>query len=272
MSEIKTTLKRLKTGKSPGYDAIPAEMLKFSSPHIIAALHKLYNHVMEKGEYPEIWNINAITPVHKKDDSLNPNNYRGISTNSAIGKIFSMILNDRINQYLHDNDIIHKNQAGFRKKHRTTDYILTLHTMVKKYQSMNKPLYCSFIDLKKCFDTVWRSGLLYKLQANCLNGRLYNIIKSMYNNIKFYVKLDDKMTPAFQTDNGVKQGCPLSPTLFSLFINDLVELLDSTAIDQPVLDGLTISSLLFADDIVITSTSKEGLQSSINHLHDYTNK
>nr|XP_006824602.1 PREDICTED: RNA-directed DNA polymerase from mobile element jockey-like [Saccoglossus kowalevskii] len=182
-----------------------------------------------------------------------------------------MILNDRINQYLHDNDIIHKNQAGFRKKHRT-DHILTLHTMVKKYHSMNKPLYCSFIDLKKCFDTVWRSGLLYKLQANCINGRLYNIIKSMYNNIKFYVELDDKMTPAFQTDNGVKQGCPLSPTLFSLFINDLVELLDSTAIDQPVLDGLTISSLLFADDIVITSTSKEGLQSSINHLHDYTNK
>ena len=73
----------------------------------------------------------------------------------------------------------------------------------------------------KAFDTVWRDGLWYKMLLNNINGKMYNIIQNMYNNITSCIVYNNAVSDYFACDNGVRQGENLSPFLFSLFLNDL---------------------------------------------------
>ena len=93
---------------------------------------------MTSGKYPTRWLAGYIIPIFKKGDALDPNNYRGITINSSIGKLFNMILNERITKSFTSRNIISKYQIGFKKDCRTTDHITVLDTLVKKYTSKGK--------------------------------------------------------------------------------------------------------------------------------------
>ncbi|XP_077862562.1 uncharacterized protein LOC144344539, partial [Saccoglossus kowalevskii] len=255
LQEIIHATRKLKNNKATGPDGIPGELLKYSNKIVKQALQQMYNHILETGIYPQSWNTNVITPVHKTGDKMDVNNYRGISVSNIIAKIFSSIINKRISSYLESNFTIHPKKAGFRNKHRTTDHILTLHTINKKYQLRKEKIFCCFVDLRKCVDTVWRTALQYKLLKNNINGQVYNIMKMMYKNMDFVIKLGDVITPHFKIDNGVKQGCPLSPTLFNIFMNDFIEGLSNIEMPAPDLDGKHINCLQYADDIALLSTT-----------------
>lgn len=78
---------------------------------------------------------------------------------SCLGKVFTSILNKRLTDYVESNDILHNNQAGFRKGFSTSDNLFILHQIIQNLTNNKKKLFCSFIDLKQAFDTVWRNGL-----------------------------------------------------------------------------------------------------------------
>jgi hypothetical protein len=113
------------------------------------------------------------------------------------------------------------------------------------------------VDLKKAFDTVNRQALLLKLKLNVCNiiGHFLNIIEDMYNDVSFSIKLANGVTQPFQTSVGVKQGCVLNTTFFSVYMNDLVEHFNLVC-DPVSINGKYISCLLYADDIVLMSVSK----------------
>jgi hypothetical protein len=105
-------------------------------------------------------------PIYKnKGDPGNPDSYRGITLVSSVGKVFTSILNSRLTKYADLVDKIPNAQAGFRKGYSTTDYIFCLHVLIDIYIYIYvvwEKLYCTFIDFKKAFDTVWRLGLWQK--------------------------------------------------------------------------------------------------------------
>ena len=86
-------------------------------------LLKLFNAVFTSGIYPSKWSESFVCPVFKADDPNNPVNYRGIAINNSIGKLFNLVLCNRFDLFLADNDIIHETQIGFSKKARTSDHI-----------------------------------------------------------------------------------------------------------------------------------------------------
>ena len=94
VEEIETSLKKLKNGKASGLDTITNEALKASPPSLKNALVKLFNECLDKGIYP--WNRTVISPLHKKGDINNPDNYRAIAVGSNMGKLFSSILLQRL--------------------------------------------------------------------------------------------------------------------------------------------------------------------------------
>ena len=98
------------------------------------------------------------------------NNYRAITLNSCLGKMFCTILNQRLNPLLESENIFCKEQAGFRTNHRTTDHIFILKKIVRTYVSQNKHLYTCFVDFSKAFDSIWRKGLIEKLTKLGING------------------------------------------------------------------------------------------------------
>ena len=124
-----------------------------------------------------------------------------------------------------------------------------------------------FVDFRKAFDSVWHDGLLNKLLQLNVGGCFYSLIKSLYSNSSCTIKIGQNQTKSFQYARGVRQDCILSPLLFNLYINDLPFSFQHTLSDPFVLqNGEKLNSLLYADDLIILSRSKTGLQNCLNAL------
>ena len=161
-----------------------------------------------------------------------PLNYRGISLISCVSKIYSGVLNNRINSYTDMIGIMAEEQNGFRKGRSCEDHIFTLSTIIKNRLDSSKCTFACFIDMQKAFDWVDRDLLFYKLISYNITGKIYWAIKSMYVNTQSCLQLNKIFTDWFSVLNGVKQGDDFSPTLFTLFINDLVNELNSLIWDS----------------------------------------
>ena len=206
-------------------------------------------------------------PIHKKGSIHDPNNYRGITVSSALGKLFNTILNNRLTQFLNENGAMCENQIGFKKKCRTSDHMFVLKNIMDLYKKNKKELYICFVDFAKCFDTIWHAGLFYKLKSLGTASRFYNVIRNMYNNISLHVRIDSLLTPAFRSLVGVRQGDNLSPTLFNIFVNDLPKHLENCS--PAKFHDLQIHCLMYADDLIILSDNKEGIHNALDKLFIY---
>ena len=127
-------------------------------------------------------------------------------------------------------------------------------------------LYTSFVDFKAAYDSVWREALFYKLHKIGIDGHILHIIKSMYQNTTSCVKIQHLGTTVpFEVNLGLKQGCTLSPTLFLIFINDIVK-------DISCNETRFNDILMFADDITFNATTPEILQTMMDKLSVYSAK
>ena len=133
-------------------------------------------------------------------------------------------------------------------------------------------LFSAFIDFKKAFDFVVRDVLWYKLIQMGVRGKILNIIQSMYNNIKSRVKFDNIVSEEFSSFLGVRQGECLSPFLFSMYLNDIENVLIQKGTEGFDIGMLKLYLLLYADDIVIFAETSEGLQYGLDNLAEYCKK
>ena len=109
------------------------KMLKFGVNILVPALTKLFNLVLESGISPCDWNTSYQVPLYKKGDPLKCDNNRGISITSCLGKVFTNLIADQIEQFLSHHNKLSIYQAAFRKKHETNDHIYTLQSLITKY-------------------------------------------------------------------------------------------------------------------------------------------
>ena len=164
---------KLKNGKASGLDSISNEMIKsFLKCHSDSFVN-LFNKLLIFGYFPQCWNDGYISPIYKSGETTDPNNYRGITINSCLGKFFTLLLNSRSTNFLDSNNIIKPNQIGFRKSFRTADRIFVLKTILDSYFKDKKKLYVCFVDFKKASDSVWRNGHFFKL-INCGISKTFN--------------------------------------------------------------------------------------------------
>ena len=159
--------------------------MKNSTPELTQIYCKIFNIVLYTGIIPENWTIGIIKPVYKnKGDTMEPENFRGITLMSCLGKLFTSTINFRLTFFANEILLISKNQAGFRKGHSTIDNLFELHSLISLYQSFGNKLYCTFVDFHKAFDTVWRSGLWKKIQNSRIKEKIFTVFFNMYDNIK----------------------------------------------------------------------------------------
>ena len=155
-------------------------------------------------------------PIFKKGDTNEPSNYRGITLLSTLGKLFTRILNTRLNDWAEKYNIYIEAQAGFRQNMSTTDNVFILNSLISHVLNKNEKLYCAFVDFTKAFDFVVRDVLWYKLMKIGVRGKMLDIIRSMYTNVKSQVKHNNIISDAFFSNIGVRQGECLSLFLFSI--------------------------------------------------------
>ena len=186
--------------------------------------------------------------------------------------MFTLIINRRFTEYIESNNLIKPHQIRFRQGYRIADHAFVLNTILNSYFKKGKRVYACFVDFSKAYDTVWRNGLLYKLINNGLSYKFTSLIKSMYEDIKMAVKLPGGLTPFFESVVGLRQGCNISPMLFNVYVNDLIEELQNDDCDPVIINNCSISCLMYADDLLILSESWEGLTTSLNKLDTFSNK
>ena len=203
-SEIKRVINGLKARKTPGIDGIQNELL--SNDNCLPILSSLFNKCFESGKIPSIWLKAIVVPIPKgaEKDPHVPLNYRGISLISCVSKIYSAVLNNRINSYTDMIGIIAEEQNGFRRGRSCEDHIFTLTSMIQNRLNASKDTFACFIDMKKAFDWVDRDLLFFKLLNYNITGKIYWAIKSLYTNTKSCIQLHQTLTDWFSVSNGVK--------------------------------------------------------------------
>ena len=271
-AEMEVGIKMLKRGKSSGSDVVSNEIIKSAKDSIGGILVSLFNKILELKYFPSLWSLGLIVPIHKGGELDDPNNYRGITLNSCLSKLFTYVLNMRLNNYCEDNELMDDNQIGFRRGFRTADHVFTLKTLIDKSFANKKKLYTCFVDFKKAYDTVWRNGLFFKMLKAKISPGFVQLLRDMYSKLRSCVQIQGGISPVFDSLIGLKQGCNLSPILFNLFINSLIHHINRANPDSPMLDNIQVSCLLYADDLVILSETKEGLQKSLDALNHYIKK
>ena len=187
--------------------------------------------------------------------------------------MYGIILLNRLEKRLEEGNIkISPNQAGFRKKYRTSDHIFVLTTIVTKIVKINKNrLYVAFIDFQKAYDSINRRLLLQKLKDWNIEGLFYENIKAMYQAVFYNVKVRGGFLDPISSVRGVMQGDVLSPCLFNIFIDDIKYIFDESC-DPINLLGPDISHLLYADDLILMATSEKGLNNCLSRLFDFCKK
>ena len=151
-------------------------------------------------------------------------------------------------------------QFGFRTHRSTVDCVFMLLAAVRRAKKKGYCISVAFCDIAKAYDSVNRELLYLKLDSIGFGGRVKSLIQSMYYNDCVQIKVNGGLSPPLWFTKGVNQGCVLSPMLFSLYISGLGRILHSLqeGID---FDGVVISALFFADDLVLISrTKKRGLE------------
>ena len=221
-----------------------------------------------KPYYPATSTLN-LWHVFKTGDSSQPENYRGITITSNVGKLFNLVLNSRLDKFLEENKLIDKSQIGFTKNARTQDHMFVLKTVIDKYiNKAGDKLYACFVDFKKAFSSVIHPGMKLKLKKFNISGKFYDVINNMYSRTKVCVRIGDIHSNFIKSEIGVRRGDVLSPNFFKIFVNDLPSYL-SECPDPVNVNDNHLQSLIYAAGIVLLSTSSKGLQQRLDGLYRF---
>ena len=138
----------------------------------------LFNKILDLEYFPSVWAIGNVVPVFKKGDKSDANNYRGITIISCLGKLFTKIMNNRINRFVEEKNILSDVQYGFRKDRSTIDCLFIVKGLIDIMFSKGLKLYVCFIDYEKAYDLIDRACLFHKLMKEGLSSKCINLFKT----------------------------------------------------------------------------------------------
>ena len=239
--ELFNVIDNLPKHKSPGVGYIPAWALKDSKLSIGTHLQFFVNECINKNTFPNILKTAHVTPVYKKGDRLEPENYRPISVTPTLAKIFERLL-EQLTRHLTLNGLTNKNQFGFQKQKSCLDTIISLTEKINQCVDETEIVVTLFLDLAKAFNSISIDVFMNKIKRYGIGENARILLNSFLCDRKEFVKNGTAKSDWVVINHGVPQGTVLGPLIFILYVNDFSEAV-STNCDV----------LQFADDTAILS-------------------
>ena len=262
VSDVKLVISKLKSGKQGG------EEEKLSSNHFIHASTKLsvilsvlYKLMLVHGVSPPGMSAGTMVPIPKnKNASVSDgNNYRSITLGSVICKIFDLIVLTKERQKLDTSEL----QFGYKEHSSTVQCSFTLLETISYYNTRGSDVNILLLDATKAFDKVHYGKLFSLLIERRVSPIVLRLLFQMYTQQKIHVKWSDALSDEFPVSNGVKQGGILSPVLFAVYMDVLINRLRSSGLGCHV-GNKWIGCLAYADDVALLCPSKAGLQKMLD--------
>ena len=225
--DVEDVLKLLNVSKSSGSDLISPRLLKEGAPVLSTHLANLFNKSIETSAFPSQWKLANVIPVHKKGDRTDASNYRPISLLSCLGKVFEKCVFKHMYNFLNTYNKITPVQSGFTPGDSAVYQLIDLYDTFCRALDDGKEVRVVFCDISEAFDRVWHRGLLFKLRRMGICGPLLNWFQSYLNNRLQRVALEGCVSDYREIKAGVPQGSILGPILFLIYINDIVNDINS---------------------------------------------
>ena len=259
-------LHKLKHGKSDPLFSFNSDCLLNSGKELLAHVTELFKWFLRTGKIPSFLLLCTIVPIVKDNlgDITSSDNYRAIAIGSLLLKWFDWLVIILEGNKLTTDEL----QFGFQANSSTSMCTWAIHTVIDYYNRHGRPVYACSMDLSKAFDLVAWCKLFPELQARGISPLILRCLINIYSKQMCNVRWGNKVSQSFYVCNGVRQGAVSSPILFCVYINNLiVKLRNSTVGCQ--LNGIYLGIWVYADDIVLLSPSREGLQFMTSLCENY---
>ena len=204
---------------------------------------RLINKSIIESEMPDIFKLSIISPIPKVNNPTSPEEFRPINNLPVGEKLIENIIHYQLKNFLEDNNLIVENQHGFRESHSTETAMIKLVDNIVKNNEKEFVTVTVFLDFKRAFETVNREILLKKLKCYNFSEDTIKWFDSYLTNRRQIVKVNGIYSSELEVKCGVPQGSKISNTLFTIYINDIVKVVDCDV-------------LMYADDTLLSISAR----------------
>jgi hypothetical protein len=283
MEKIKRRLQKIGENTAKGLDEITVKMLK--DEKLLVTVAKIIQNILDGGEVSADLVRGRVSLIEKDSSQKGMlNTYRPITIMSIVYRLLSFFVNEYIMGWAEENNLLEEYQNGFRLGRRLEDNILVITELIEMARKQNDNLYVAFLDTAKAYDSVNREILYARLRKMGMPEPVVQLIEDMYSNASVVIRYGKEESEAIHPVLGLRQGCSLSSILYLLYVFGKQKELEKAGGGYGITyrtSGITsmaaghsqyvnsvnaayqavsFPALLFADDEIIISYSKEGLQ------------
>jgi Reverse transcriptase (RNA-dependent DNA polymerase) len=261
VEDVESVISNMKLGKAAGIDNLTLEHIIHAHPSIVSHLRNLFNLILKHGYVPNLFGRGIVIPLikDKHGDVTKSDNYRGITISPVISKIFEGCLLLKFQPFLYSSDL----QLGFKKDIGCGPALFMFQQTVKYFRSLNSTVFVTAVDASKAFDRINHFTLLQKLRERALPACFIRVISCWYEKLYSVVRWHCVYSREFKVCAGVRQGGILSPILFNVYVDNLIEQLSNSGYGCHIGKSF-MGCIMYADDLLLMSPSIIGMQ----HLLD----
>lgn len=237
------------------------------------AFFKIITSIWKLEQIPDAWNDVLICNLFKSGDPELMVNYRGISLISVGLKVLLGIMANRLYDACESAQLLVPEQAGFRRREEAVAQFIAMAEIIRRRGIEAESTFAIFVDFKKAYDKVHHEALYRILDNMGVRGKFLTIIKDMYQNSRMQIKAGGRVTRSFGMKRGTRQGCPLSPLLFIIFVNHLLK--------ETSCGGVTVPGMRFnfrvarcgggqyADDLVALEATPAAAKTFCENIYNW---
>lgn len=251
--EVMKSLLGLNINKGSGPDNVPPKVLRSCAETLCYPLHMIFNSSLRSGIFPSRWKTSYVTPIFKSGARNKVENYRAITIQATLGKLFESIVYSNIRDCFKHH--VSNSQHGFVPKRSGTTNLIEYVSYAVNVIESGSQLDAVYTDLTKAFDRVRHSLLVRKLKDIGVHSKMLDWFRSFLTDRSQFVKIGGCKSELFPVLSGVPQGSHLGPLFFILFINDVVDVFKNA------------NCLLYADDLKLFYRV-DSIIDAINLQHD----
>ena len=268
LKNVEDAIDSLKHGKKEE-NGLYSNHFKHGTKRLMIVLALFFNSMLVHGIAPDELLLGTMIPLIKdtRGKKQCSENYRALTIGTGMAKILDIIILNQQRDKLKTSNL----QFGFKKKSSTTMCTFMALETIERYKSKGNDVHVLLLDASKAFDRVDYIKLFDKLLDRGMCPLTVRLLLSMYTKQKLQVKWDNHISQSFDVTNGVRQGGVLSPLLFSVFVDELLEKLKKKGIGCYT-DNLFTGALGYADDIILLCPSITALTEIIKICEDYDNE